>query len=65
MTIFYVVYTIVALLLLWVVVSDLIKGRSMREIGKDLIGPISVTLGSLILWYAFISTGDMLKDIFK
>jgi hypothetical protein len=65
MTVFYVVYAIAGLLLLWVVIRGLMQGHSLKRIGKDLISPVSMVIGSLILWYVFISTGDMLKDIFK
>jgi len=63
--IFYVVYAIAGLLLLWVVIDGVMKGHSIKRIGKDLVSPVSVVIGTLILWYAFISTGSMLKDIFQ
>ncbi len=64
MIIFYVVFSIAGLLLLWVVISDLMKGKGMRQIGKDLVAPVSVTLGFLIIWYVYMATSDMIKDIF-
>lgn len=64
MTIFYVVFSIAGLLLLWLVISDLMKSKGIKQIGKDLIAPVSVTLGFLILWYVFMASNDMIKDIF-
>ena len=64
MIIFYVVFSIVGLLLLWVVISDLMKGKGMRQIGKDLVAPVSVTIGFLIIWYVYMASSDMIKDIF-
>lgn len=64
MTIFYVVFSTAGLLLLWLVVSDLMKGKGIKQIGKDLIAPVSVTLGFLMLWYVFMASNDMIKDIF-
>jgi len=63
--IFYVVYAIVGLLLLWVVIQGLMKGHNFKRIGKDLIRPLSMVIGSLVLWYVYVSLSGMLKEIFR
>ncbi len=65
MIIFYVVYAIAALLLLWVVIQGVMKGHDIKRIGKDLIRPVSMVIGSLVLWYVYISLSGMLKEIFQ
>lgn len=65
MTLFIVVYSIAGLLLLLQAVLGIRKGQSMKQIGKGLLGPLGIIIGTLIIWYSMAETGNMLSDIFK
>ncbi|MES0372430.1 MAG: hypothetical protein ABUK11_09155 [Mariprofundaceae bacterium] len=63
--IFYVVYAIAGLMLLWVVIKGLMKGDSIKKIGRDLVKPVSMIIGTLVLWYVYLSLTGMLKEIYQ
>jgi len=64
-TLFIVIYSIAGLLLLLQVVLGMRKGQSMKQIAKELLGPLGIIIGTLIIWYSMAETGNMLGDIFK
>ena len=63
--IFYAVYAVAGLLLLWVVIRGLVKGDSIKKIGRDLVKPASMVIGTLVLWYVYLSLTGMLKEIYQ
>jgi len=62
---FSIIYGIAALLLIVQVIRDYRQGHSWKRIGKDLISPLSIILGTMILWYAMVETGAILDTQFK
>jgi len=63
--IFYVVYGISAFLLLVVLIRGLVKRDPMKKIGKELVRPMGMIIGSLIIWYVYVSVATDIAIKFK
>jgi len=63
--IFYVVYGISAFLMLVVLIRGLVKRDPMKKIGRELVRPLGMIIGSLIIWYVYISVATDIAIKFK
>ena len=51
---FYGVYGLAAVLMLAILIKGLVKGDPMKKIGRALVRPLGMIIGSLIFWFSYI-----------